>query len=396
MKKTKINKNLLILIPSIYVWWWAEKIATVTWNNLNWNWYKTHYFTFYKYNNNYETVWNHKCLNFKFIDNVIYKFLIIPAIYFKLFQYVKKNKIDIIISHMEYSALINFLIKKSNPKIRSITVVHWNLYKKGFWKIITKLYKYLDKTISVSKQQQFDLKKDFNLKNTGTIYNPFEHKKNIKLSNMTIEKRDIKLFEKSEWYKFINIGRLVKQKWQRYLIRAFKEVVNKYPDSKLFILGEWELRPKLKKLIDNLELNNNIFLIWIRNNIFSYIKKCNSFVLSSLREGLPTVLIESLHIPNISIISTDCKTWPREILSDKNIISKKIQYPYSAEHWIIISDFERKYNFKTIEEKNLSENEKMLSKVMIDAIENKNILNSWKKAAEFDFQNIINERKKIL
>ena len=49
------------------------------------------------------------------------------------------------------------------------------------------------------------------------------------------------------------------------------------------------------------------------NNPFPYIKQADIFVLSSLFEGLPNVLLEAILLKNF-IISSNCKTGPKEIL----------------------------------------------------------------------------------
>ena len=58
----------------------------------------------------------------------------------------------------------------------------------------------------------------------------------------------------------LSIGRLTKQKNFLLLIRAFKEILKEYPKLKLVILGEGEERKKIEELIENLSLNNNVFL----------------------------------------------------------------------------------------------------------------------------------------
>ena len=53
-----------------------------------------------------------------------------------------------------------------------------------------------------------------------------------------------------------------------------------------------------------------------QNNVYPYYKKADLFILSSLYEGLPNTLIEALSF-GVPIISTDCKTGPREIMKKK-------------------------------------------------------------------------------
>ena len=61
-------------------------------------------------------------------------------------------------------------------------------------------------------------------------------------------------------------------------------------------------------------------------NIFSYMKKADAFILSSLWEDPGFVLIEAAFC-NLFIISSDCKNGPKEILLNGKggILFKKIK-----------------------------------------------------------------------
>ena len=56
-------------------------------------------------------------------------------------------------------------------------------------------------------------------------------------------------------------------------------------------------------------------LIGYKENPESYIKISDVFVLSSVYEGLPNVLIETLYLKKY-VISSDCHTGPKEILNN--------------------------------------------------------------------------------
>ena len=62
-------------------------------------------------------------------------------------------------------------------------------------------------------------------------------------------------------------------------------------------------------------LSKQVQLIDFQNNPFNLIKSSDVFVLSSLYEGLPNVLLESQVLKKF-IISSNCPTGPREILLD--------------------------------------------------------------------------------
>jgi N-acetylgalactosamine-N,N'-diacetylbacillosaminyl-diphospho-undecaprenol 4-alpha-N-acetylgalactosaminyltransferase len=112
-------------------------------------------------------------------------------------------------------------------------------------------------------------------------------------------------------FTFIHIGRLTQQKNQILLIRSFLDLNKIYPNMQLIILGEWELKNFLLK---NCDSNKNIIFLWNKDNPYAYIRLSDTLVLSSEYEWYPTVLLESLACWTPTI-STDCMTWPRDILA---------------------------------------------------------------------------------
>ena len=336
--------------------------------------------------------------------NFIFRILNLPFDFFKLYRFCKKNKIDIIISQGDFLNILSILLKFF-IKIKVISTIH--IYLEDFIKNkfvflgLKYLYKKSDKVVCVSKKVEEFTKESFNLKNTLTIYNPFQILKNLKLSKKNIDKRDKKYFKKTNKSDkiFLNIGRLEKEKGQWFLIRSFKKVVEKYPNSKLIILGDGSLRKDLQNLIRILDLKENIFLIGVRKNVFKYIKKSDCFLFTSLWESFGLVLVESL-ILNKPIILTDCLSGPREILASNLELNEKIKYPYFTDYGILLNNFEKKFCFKSTEEKRLSNSEKDLSKIILKFIEDKDLqkkyLNGIKRAKDFDINRIINKWEELL
>jgi glycosyltransferase involved in cell wall biosynthesis len=110
----------------------------------------------------------------------------------------------------------------------------------------------------------------------------------------------------------INVGRLIEQKDQQTLIRAFAKVRSRRP-CRLVILGEGEKRATLVALAERLGVGSDVFLPGFIPNPYNWMKKSAVFVLSSKFEGLPTVLIEAMQC-GIPVISADCPSGPAEIL----------------------------------------------------------------------------------
>ncbi|MGE7879231.1 CDP-glycerol glycerophosphotransferase family protein [Peribacillus muralis] len=105
-------------------------------------------------------------------------------------------------------------------------------------------------------------------------------------------------------YNFVNMGRLSPEKGQDNLIHAFASFHEKHRNSKLYILGQGPLREDLQAIIDELELNHSVHLLGQLENPFSFMEKCDCFVLSSHYEGQPMVLLEAMTL-GMKIMATD-------------------------------------------------------------------------------------------
>ena len=112
----------------------------------------------------------------------------------------------------------------------------------------------------------------------------------------------------------LSVGRLAPVKDQATLLRAFTQVVASRP-AHLVILGEGPERQNLAALSDRLGISQHVDMPGFRINPYAYMSKSKVFVLSSRHEGLSTVLIEAM-ASGTSVVSTDCRSGPREILED--------------------------------------------------------------------------------
>jgi len=109
-------------------------------------------------------------------------------------------------------------------------------------------------------------------------------------------------------------GRLAPVKDFATLITAFAEL-HRRRLAHLMILGEGEERSSLLSLARELNVVDDVELPGFTPDSYAFMKSCKAFVLSSLYEGLPTVLIEAL-ASGCAVISTDCPGGAREILAD--------------------------------------------------------------------------------
>jgi len=122
------------------------------------------------------------------------------------------------------------------------------------------------------------------------------------------------------WFKpdqppiILGAGRLTKAKDFQTLIRAFA-IARRQTEIRLVIIGEGEERSKLEAMVRDMGLNLVVDLPGFVKNPYPLFNRAHVFVLSSIWEGLPTVLIEALTC-GTPVISTDCRSGPKEILEN--------------------------------------------------------------------------------
>jgi len=90
-----------------------------------------------------------------------------------------------------------------------------------------------------------------------------------------------------------HIGRFNKQKNHNFLIDIFKAVSEVNPDAILLLAGDGDLRRKIEKKVSRLGLKSKVKFLGVRNDINSIMQAMDLFLLPSLFEGLPVVLIEA-------------------------------------------------------------------------------------------------------
>jgi glycosyltransferase EpsF len=94
-------------------------------------------------------------------------------------------------------------------------------------------------------------------------------------------------------FMIINIGRLEPQKNHLYLLEIFAELIKYYQNVLLFIVGDGYLKETIEAKISSLRLYGKVHLLGLRNDIHDLLQAADLFVLPSLTEGLPGVVIEA-------------------------------------------------------------------------------------------------------
>jgi glycosyltransferase involved in cell wall biosynthesis len=100
------------------------------------------------------------------------------------------------------------------------------------------------------------------------------------------------------------IGRLVWQKGFEYFIEAIPEVLKEFKEAKFLIVGDGPLENKLKVAGKKLKIDDKIIFTGFKREIKEVLTAIDIFVIPSLLEGLPMILLESMAMAK-PIIATD-------------------------------------------------------------------------------------------
>jgi len=99
-------------------------------------------------------------------------------------------------------------------------------------------------------------------------------------------------------------GRLSKQKGFGYLIEAAGYLRNKRDDLIFVVSGEGKLEIELKRQVKDFGVEDSFVFLGFTPDIYPYLKGCDLFVLASLFEGMPNVVMEAMAMGK-PVIATD-------------------------------------------------------------------------------------------
>lgn len=90
-----------------------------------------------------------------------------------------------------------------------------------------------------------------------------------------------------------HVGRFSYQKNHEYLVRLFAKMRQKYPNTKLLLIGTGENMETIQKMVKLLNIESDVFFMGLRSDVNQLMQAMDCFILPSRFEGLPVVGIEA-------------------------------------------------------------------------------------------------------
>lgn len=245
--------------------------------------------------------------------------------------YQKKPKLFLVFNY-EFSVLLIFLRFFFKFKYKIISRNISNLSKKkeelneaGFWsknivnRFIGHFYHKADHIVNQCCSMQDDfIKINPKLrKNTSVIFNPLSNK----IINYA-ENHDLSKIKKNDY--LLCVGSLKKAKAFNYAIEGFARIAKHFPKLRLKIVGEGKLEKQLKKIAMDLGIESRVDFEGFQKDIIPFYLYARATVLTSVYEGFPNVLIESILL-GTPVVSFDCPSGPSEII-EKGVNGFLVEY----------------------------------------------------------------------
>lgn len=301
----------------------------------------------------------------------------------KLERIVRNNDIECVISFITMPNLINVMAKTKCKKIISIrTAMIYELKNGGVFSAMKycmckRKFRNADAVICTTSNMRKEMVKNWHIDNESafTIENPYDVTEISLLAEQKMNEREIDFYATHRV--IVAVGRLTKVKGFLYLLDSFFHLLSYQKTVGLVIVGSGEQKEILENKIKKLGIQRNVMLCGVKKNPYPYIKNASVFVLSSINEGFPNVLVEAMCC-GTPVVACDCQYGPREILSNQkqsfDLMASEVE---CAEYGILVPDFTRRNHI------DLEIKTKMLARAVNLLLENEQLRQKYaQKAAE--------------
>ncbi len=214
------------------------------------------------------------------------------------FKGLKESKnADIIHCQWAFSAMPGYIISRIRgiPYIITLRGEDITLAKKWIFKVVQKFLLRRASYINSNNKPLVDMvKRNYKISTPTVIIENGVDINKFKPRSKKEARKKLSLPENKKIILFT--GWLIERKGIRYLLEGYSRVVKKHPESILLIIGEGPLKEKLQQTTKYLKLENQVVFLGRKHpdEMPHYISACDIFILPSLAEGMPNVVMEAM------------------------------------------------------------------------------------------------------
>lgn len=237
-----------------------------------------------------------------------------PTIFVKLVKLFKEERPDVVHTHIYASKYALPAAVLAGVKRRVHTVHNMAQKEQGSLgrKINTFMYRHCDVVpVALSNEVKKTIGEVYGLQGSliPVVYNGIDLSK-------CIRKND---YEANGVFTIVHVGRFMKVKNHKILMRAFAGFAEKKENVRLQLLGEGELLDETRELAKVLGVTDKVEFLGLQPNVYPYLNKADVFCLPSEYEGVPMTLIEAMGT-GLPIVASNVGGIPDMLVNGENAL----------------------------------------------------------------------------
>lgn len=222
------------------------------------------------------------------------------SLVFKVAKLMKKEKIDIVQTTLFYADVIGAIAAKM---AKVSVVISWEVVTQSFKAIHRMAYKVaqrnIDMVITVSdaiNKKMVEVRKIGSRKVKTIHYGVDLTKFHLNGQEKSLRRKELGFSDNDILVG--TVARLTEQKGHKYLLPAAQGIVKRFRNVKFVFIGDGPLRSDIESQICSLNIKSNCKLLGFRTDVKEILNLFDVFVLPSLYEGLPNVVLEAMACGN--------------------------------------------------------------------------------------------------
>ena len=218
----------------------------------------------------------------------------------KLITIMKQERPDAVHTHLDVIKYAAMAAKLSGVS-RCVHTVHSVAHKEAegiLQKIINRTYYHLGWTVPIALSDEIQ-------ETISDFYGLKKEKIPVIRNGLDLSKCMVKEdYALGTPIRLIHVGRFDVPKNHAGLLRSFGKLLETYPDCRLQLLGDGDLRQEMETLAADLKIADKVQFDGMQANVYPYLQNADLFVLPSIYEGNPMSIIEAMGT-GLPIVATE-------------------------------------------------------------------------------------------
>jgi glycosyltransferase involved in cell wall biosynthesis len=241
------------------------------------------------------------------------RFLDFPA-YKRLRQIIANGDYDVVQANagdtLKYCALSRMIYRWKTPLVYRVASKMSERMKSAVVRSFNRwLLRQCDRFVTVSNNSRTDLLQ---------LFSPAKDRIDvISIGTYLFDDISPSVSRRSDEPVFIHIGSFVYEKNHKFLVNVFNAYFRKFKKGYLWLLGDGVLRTEVESQVKLLQLQDRIVFWGYRNDAIGMLKSADVFIMTSVLEGMPGVILEALSC-KVPVITSAVAGIPEVVVNEVN------------------------------------------------------------------------------